>query len=406
MSDATLITNARVLAIDGNGARRGAEMSQLGAIDPGEVLIENGTIAGVGPAGSIDSGSSTVIDARGRVVMPAFVDAHTHLCWAGDRLDEWEQKRAGATYLDILKAGGGIMSTVRSVRAASEDDLAERLFERLRAVLSWGTCAIEVKSGYGLDTESELKMLRAIRRAAASWPGRVVPTALLGHAIDPDVDREGFIDRTVSETLPAVSEEFPGIAIDAYVEDGAWTVEEGTRLFETAMELGHPIRVHTDQFNELGMTRWAHEHGALTADHLEATSADELRALASSETFGVMLPCSGFHVDGRYADGRRFIEAGGKLVVATNWNPGSAPCGSVPMAIALAVRHNGVTAAEAITATTINAATLLGLGDAGRIAPGVRADVVMLRHRDERALGFEFGGNPVDAVWCGGDRVR
>ena len=300
------------------------------------------------------------------------------------------------------------MSTVRSVRAAGEEELVGGLLERLEAVLSWGTTAIEVKSGYGLDTETELKMLRAIARAGEIWPGSVVPTALIGHAIDAGGagGREAFVDRTVGETLDAVHAEFPGVAIDAYIEDGSWTRGEGVRLFERAMELGHPVRVHSDQFNELGMTRWAHEHGALSVDHLEATSEDELGALASSGCFGVMLPCSGFHVDGRYADGRGFVDSGGALVLATNWNPGSAPCGSVPEAIALAVRGNGMTAAEGLCAATRNAAALLGLDGCGRIEAGARADIVMLRHRDERALGHDFGGDPALVVWCGGELVK
>jgi len=409
MTATTVITNARVLTMGpGPGARRGAAMAELGVIDRGEVRVGGGAVVEVGGAGTVERGDGRVIDAGGRVVMPGFVDAHTHLCWAGERLDEWEMKRAGALYLDILKAGGGIMSTVRSVRSASEDELVAGLLDRLEAVLSWGTTAIEIKSGYGLDTGAELKMLRAITRAGEAWPGRVVPTALVGHAIDAEGagGREAFVDRTVGETLDAVHAEFPGVAIDAYIEDGAWALEEGVCLFERAEELGHPLRVHSDQFNELGMTLWAHQHGALSVDHLEATSGDELGALARSGSFGVMLPCSGFHVDGRYAYGRAFVDAGGALVLATNWNPGSAPCGSVPQAIALAVRGNGVTAAEAICATTRNAAALLGFEDGGRIESGARADLVMLRHRDERALGHDFGGDPALMVWCGGELVK
>ena len=188
-------------------------------------------------------------------------------------------------------------------------------------------------------------------------------------------------------------------------EQGAWSFEDTVRLFEAAAALGHPLRVHSDQFNELGMTRWCVEHGALSVDHLEATQPRVLEALAGSEVYAVMLPCSGFHVDGRYADGRALIDGGGKLVIGTNYNPGSSPCPSMPMAMALAVRQLGLTAAEAVSASTLNGACLLGLADRGVLAVGKRADLLLLNHSDERQLGYEFGGDPVDLVVCGGEPV-
>jgi len=281
--------------------------------------------------------------------------------------------------------------------------LFEGLIERLGWMLREGTTSVEVKSGYGLTTADELKMLRAIRRAGEAWAGHVTATACIGHAIDGE--QAGHVERTIEETLPGVHAEFPAIAIDAYCEEGAWSLDETVRLFEAAKTLGHPLRIHADQFNSLGMLREAVRLGAVSVDHLEATSATDLRLLAESETFGVMLPCSGFHVDGRYADGRGFLDAGGKLVIATNVNPGSAPCSSMPMAIALAVRNLGITAAEAICGCTANAAGLLGLQDRGRIEAGLRADLILLRVCDERELGHGFGGSPVDLVVCGGEVV-
>jgi imidazolonepropionase len=375
--------------------------ADLGARNGTDVRIDEDRIVEIGQGLAAENGER-VIDAAGRVLMPAFVDAHTHSCWAGDRLGEWELKQRGASYLEVLQSGGGIMSTVRAVRASSQQQLARDLQQRLHGMLREGTTALEVKSGYGLSTADEMKMLRAIAEVAFEWPGHVTMTACIGHALDPDVDHGTFIEGTVGETLNAVHAEFPDVAIDAYCEQGAWSLEECVRLFDRARELGHPIRVHTDQFNALGMTEWAVDHGALSVDHLEATSTDVLERVASSDTFGVMLPCSGFHVDGRYADGRSFIDAGGALVIATNNNPGSAPCASMPMAIALATRGLGITAAEAITACTLNAAALLGLHDRGSIAIGRRADLVLLRHTDERMLGYEFGGDPVDVVVCAG----
>jgi len=395
---------------------RGAMLGELGVVARADVVVEGDSVTAInrpgGPAHA-PRGPTDEIDAAGRVLMPGFIDAHTHALWAGDRLDEWDMKRRGVAYLDILKAGGGIMSTVRAVRAASAEALAESLDARLTAMLREGTTTVEVKSGYGLTTADELKMLavvtgrhqgiRASRHQGATVQ-TVVPTALIGHALDPEQNASGggFIDRTVGETLDAVHREFPGVAVDAYCEQGAWSLEDGARLFARAKSLGHPFRVHADQFNDLGMTRWAVEHGARSVDHLEASTPESLEMLAKSETFGVMLPCAGFHTDGRYANGRKFVDLGGALVIGTNLNPGSAPCGSMPMAVALAVRVLGLTPGEAIAACTRNAAALLGFPDRGVIAPGARADLVLLRHADERMLAYEFGGNPVDAVVCGG----
>lgn len=400
-----LIRNARVVSLAaGDIPRRGPALAELSVLAAADVLIEGTTIAAVGPA---VGGSATheVIDAAGRVLLPAFVDCHTHACWAGDRVEEWELKRRGVSYLDLLARGGGILSTVRAVRAATEDELAALTRARLEAMLREGTTTVEIKSGYGLSTAAELKMLRAIRRAAAGWPGTVVPTALLGHAIEGDAAK--FVAHTIEETLPAISREFPGIAIDAFCEQGAWPVEGCVQLFRRARELGHPIRVHADQFNSLGMIPRALELGTRSIDHLEATTDADLAALAAApSTCGVVLPATGFHTDGRYARAREFVDRGGAIAVATNCNPGSAPTHSMPFAIALAARGCGLTAAEAISAATVNAAALLGFADRGRIAPGLRADLALLRHRDERMLAYEIGGNPVDVVVCGGRVIR
>jgi len=441
-----LIRNARVLTMGAapsppaapsvsSGPRRGRDaMNDLGVLPSADVFIDRGIISLIqspsrdhlaaraivmGQLAAADS-----IDAAGRVLMPAFADAHTHALWAGDRLEEWELKRKGVPYLDILKAGGGIMSTVRAVRAASQAELEDRLRARLAVMLREGTTLVEVKSGYGLSTEHELKMLRAIATVAAEAARgggaavlpRVVPTALLGHALDPDVPAHRFIDTTINETLPAVSAEFPGIAVDAFCEEGAWPQDACVRLFEKARALGHPIRIHADQFNCLGMTEWALEaDGVLSVDHLEASRLlpRTWSELNRRDVAPVVLPCTGFHTDGRYADGRALVDAGAPLVLATNCNPGSSPCSSMPMAIALAVRFLHLTPAEAITSCTINAAMLLcrqdpslaALAPRGIIAPGAAADLILLRHTDERLLACEFGGNPIDAVITGGTVV-
>lgn len=382
-----------------DGYRRGEAAGRLRVREGVDVRVEKGRVAAVGP-GLAAPEETRVIEGRGRVLLPGFVDAHTHACWAGERLDEWELRLRGASYPEILAAGGGILATVRAVRAASEDELAEALSRRLAWMLREGTTAVEVKSGYGLDTDSELRMLRAIRRAGRGWPGRVTATACIGHARDPEVS--DFVDRTVEETLPAVHDAFPGVAVDAYCEEGAWSRAECVRLFEAAAALGHPVRVHADQFSSLGMVSEAVRLGARSVDHLEASTPGDLRQLAGSETAGVFLPVSGLHLDGRYGDARAFVDAGGAPVLATNWNPGSAPSPSIPLAVALGVRMNGLTPAEAIAAVTVNPARLLGFNDMGHIAPGARADLVLLRHADERELAHTVGGSPVDTVVCGG----
>ena len=398
-----MIRRARVLTLDGpGGPRRGGALRDLGVRVVCDVRCEGGRVAAIGENLRVQSGDHEV-NADGCVLMPGFVDCHTHLCWAGSRVGEWEQRLAGATYLDILAAGGGIMSTVRAVRAASTAELAELLLGRLRCALATGTTTIEIKSGYGLDTATELKMLRAIDLAASQWPGTVVKTACIGHAIDPD--EPNAVERTVCETLDAVHAEFPGLAIDAYCEKGAWSVRDCERLFERAADLGHPCRVHADQFNALGMTAIAVERGFASVDHLEASTNEGLQELAESGTHGVMLPCSGFHLDQRYANGRRFVDYGGALAIATNCNPGSAPCSSMPMTIALATRYLGLTPSEAIACATVNATNVLGLTDRGRIAAGCRADLILLSLQDERELAHSFGMNPVESVIVAGEIV-
>ncbi len=408
------IHNARILTLSDTHpkGRRGTHTGNLGIIDRGWVHIRNGSITQVGkgtpptPISQMQLAERD-IDARGRVLMPSFTDCHTHLCWAGQRLDEWEAKLAGTPYLDILKAGGGILATVRAVRNASQTQLTDHLTQRLAWLLREGTTTVEIKSGYGLNTESELKMLRAITDADHHWQGTIIPTACIGHAIDPDAntdsDRTSFMNRTIEETLPAITAEFPGITIDAYCEDGAWSRQDCIELFDRALDAGHTVRVHADQFNPLGLIPHAIDRHYTSVDHLEASTPQDLTRLAESLTFGVMLPCSGFHTDARYADARAFLDAGGRLAIATNTNPGSSPSQSMPMAIALAARFNGLTPAEAIACASATPTDLLGLTDRGTIEPGCRADLALLRTTDERTLAFEFGGNPIDMVFSRGE---
>lgn len=424
MPTSLTIRNARVVSM--NPAlprpRRGAQMSELGVIECADVVIEGATIKSVrkkpmpkGVSASFIAGTptsklvesadedGTIIDAGGRALVPGLIDCHTHTCWMGQRLDEWESKRAGVPYLKILERGGGIMATVRAVRLATQSQLAEGMLARANQMLRLGSTTIEIKSGYGLTTADELKMLRAVREAQAHFAGTLIPTALLGHAIDES--QSGFVGRVVRETLPLVAQEFPGIAVDAFCEKGAWSVEQCVLLFTRAKELGLRCRVHCDQFNSLGMIATGLRLGLSSFDHLEATTKDDLALLAKSDAMGVMLPCCGFHMDNRYARGKQFIAAGGALAIASNYNPGSAPCGSMGMTMALTVRHLGLSPAQALCAATINPAHVLGLTDRGTIAPGQRADLLLLNTTDERSLAFEFGTSCVERVIAGGKAI-
>jgi len=398
-----LIRNARILTLAGpNGPRRGKDLAELGILPQGDVLVSEGKITAVGPRveGPADA---EIIEAQGRVLLPGFIDCHTHACWAGDRLAEWDQKLRGIPFQEILKQGGGIHATVLAVREATQKQLAANLRDRLGAMLREGTTTVEVKSGYGLNPETEMKMLRAIRRAAAEWPGTVVATALLGHAFEGDLD--DYARMVVKDMLPEVSREFPDITVDAYCEEGAWSVDACVKFFEKARK-HHPIRVHTDQFTSRGMIPEAVRLHARSVDHLEAATKKDLIALAQSPTVGVILPCTALHTDQRFMRARLFLDQGGALALATNCNPGTSPSHSLPLAIALAVRFCGLTPAEAILAATVNAAAVLGLTDRGTIAAGQRADLLLLRHKDERQLAYELGGNPVDVVIVGGNVAR
>jgi imidazolonepropionase len=403
-----VITNARILTLAGSDEpRRGEAMRDLRPIDRGHVVIEQGRITKLAPGDYVaaEDEDSEVLDVGGCVVMPTFVDCHTHACFAGSRLDEFLMAIEGRPYLEILKAGGGIMSTVRATREAPADVLEELLLHRLMNMALLGTGTVEVKSGYGLNTETELKMLRAVHSAAQLAPLSVVGTFLGAHAIDRD--NPEFIEQTIKETLPTVESEFPEIVCDAYCEDGAWSLSDCRRLFEAAMEMGCPIRVHTDQFNSLGMTSWAIDMQAISVDHLEAITQADITRLAASQTIGVVLPCSGFQLDGRYAPARAMIDAGAAIAIATNYNPGSAPSPSMPFSIALACRKMKLTPAEAITAATHNAACVLRAQHrAGSLQVGRRADLQVLECADERELAYELAGPGPLMVVLNGHTIR
>ena len=403
-----LIRRARVLTLSATpGApapgpvrpRRGPALRELGVLPRADVLVRDGQIAAVAPELPVPP-DAEVIDADGRVLMPGFVDCHTHACGVAAPLDAWERELAGASPAEIAKAGGGLTATVLAARAATRKQLAAGLRVRLDAMLRAGATTVEVKSGLGLNSENERKMLGAIQRVSTEWPGALVPTALLGHAIEGDPAL--FTRNIVREVLPEVWHEFPGLAVDARCGADAWPAEACVRLLERARKHGLPIRVSADQHAPTGMITEALRLHARSVDHLENADPAELRALAASDTFAVFLPASSFHTGNRYARAGAFADDGGLLALASDHGPAATPGHSLPFVIALAARYCGLTVAEAIVATTVNAAAALGLADRGVIEPGRRADLILLHHQDERALAHEFGANPVDRVLCAG----
>ena len=404
-----LILNARIATLAGGGSsvlpRRGDAMRDLGVIERGWMRVCGSRIDALGAGDAPKAmGGERVIDARGRLVTPGFVDCHTHACYEGERLNEWEMKLAGVPYLEILAKGGGILASVRATRAASTSTLTEGVVRRTREMAAFGTTTVEVKSGYGLDTATELRMLEAITAAGRATPLRIVPTFLGAHAKDPAASR--FVERTIDETLPAVAKAHPGIVADAYCETGAWSVDECVRYFERAVVLGLSVRVHTDQFNSLGMIARAVALGARSVDHLEAATRDDLELVAKSPAIAVGLPATSFCLGAPCIRAREFIDAGGALALATNANPGSAPVRAMSIVHSFAVRELRMTPAEAITTTTWNGACVLGLArECGSLEAGKSADLALWEHRDERALGYELAGSLPIMVLARGEAV-
>jgi len=396
------------------GPRAGAAMSELSILEHGSVAIdEHGRIAWVGPHDQVPEGwlrEASVFDCRGKTLTPALVDPHTHVVWAGDRIDELELRLAGADYEEIFEKGGGILSSVRQTRAAREDDLYAQSLARVRRMRAAGTTTLEIKSGYGLDLDTELRQLRVVRRLRAAG-FRVKATCLVAHAIpqearDAPGGREAFIDRICEEILPAVAAQRLADYADVFCDRGAFTPEESRRVLERAKQLGMRTRIHANELGRTGGAMLAAEVRAASADHLLHLSGEERRALREAGVVATLLPGTSLVLGKGYADGRALVSDGVPVAVATDCNPGSCALESLAMVLGLACYGNRLSPAEALCAATHNAAASLGLDhEVGSIAPGKSADLLVLEAADYRQLVYHAGSPLIGAVWQAGQMV-
>jgi imidazolonepropionase len=397
------------------GAKRprvGGEMRELSIIQDGAMLIRDGRIVETGPSDEIVKAlpaDAKVIDADGKVVLPGFVDAHAHPVFAGDRVDEFEMRAQGATYEQIAESGGGIRSTVRKTRAASEDELLAQAKKHASWFLKGGTTTVEAKSGYGLTVEDEMKLLRVIRRLNEETPIEFVPTFLGAHAI-PDEFRNApgqYVALVIHKMLPRVVEEQLAESCDVFCERGYFDIADSEKILRAAQEYGLRLRMHVDQLTNSGGAFLAARLRAATADHLEQVNAAEIAALMEAGVQPVLLPGSVYSLGKtRYPPAREMIEGGLAVVLATDFNPGSSPTPSMPMVLSLAATQMKMTPAECVTAATINAAYSLNRGDRiGSLEPGMLANFVLYDCPDYREIVYYFGVWQTHSVYVRGEQV-
>ncbi|HEY3579465.1 MAG TPA: imidazolonepropionase [Pyrinomonadaceae bacterium] len=408
-----VVNCAQVVTLAGPARSRvGPEMRELGIVAPGALLIRDGVIERVGTSQEIEKfldADCEVVDAGGRIVLPGFVDAHTHPVFAGTRVDEFQQRIEGATYQEIAARGGGIQSTVNRTRAATLDQLVAAGKRYAAWFLRGGTTTIEAKSGYGLSLEDEIKMLRAIRRLDEETPLRYVPTFLGAHSVPPEyrARRSDYVSLLIEEMLPQIAQQKLAEFCDVFCEENVFTTDEAWRILSAARCHGLGLRIHADQLSLGGGAKLAAELGTITADHLEHTDAEGIAALKTAGVQPVLLPGSVYALSSsHYPAARQMIDAGLAVVLATDFNPGSSPTPSMLTIISLAATQMKLTPAEAITAATINAAYSLNRGDQlGSLEPGKVADLVIHDTDDYRELAYFFGVNHAWQVYAAGARV-
>jgi imidazolonepropionase len=415
MTDLLIHNLAEVATPLGRKPAAGADQGRVQRLAGAEVLCREGRIAFVGSPEERkkrwgDLPEAQRLDGRGGTLIPGFVDPHTHLPWAGSRENEFAMRLAGKTYMEIAAAGGGILSTVAATRKASEDELAQNVTRRMDQMLAWGTTTAEAKSGYGLSLDDELKQLRAVRKASEAHAVDLVPTLLAAHEVPPEwkSKRGGYLDLICNEIIPATAKAGLARFCDVFCEHGVFSAAESRRVLEAGAEHGLRPRLHADEFIDSGGAELAADLDALSADHLVAVSDAGIEALAWGKITAVLLPGTSFFLmKHKYAPARRLVEEEIPVALATDCNPGSSHTESMPMVVVLAVFELGLTIEEALTASTLNAACCLGLGDEiGSIEEGKKADLVLLDAPNLFHLVYHYGINPVAAVVKGGKVVR
>lgn len=402
-ADLLLVGIADLATPEGPGPHRGPAQGRLRRVADAAVAISCGRVTWLGPAAAWRGRATRTVDLGGRAVVPGLIDPHTHLLWAGDRYDDLEARHAGASYEEILAAGGGIRQTMRATSAADRATLVRLARARLASLAASGATTVEVKSGYGGSPAAEIAALEAIAEVASAARVRVVPTLLL-HVPDPD-DRAGQLAAFEGQVLPEVARRGLARRVDVFVEAEAFTVGEAERVLRAARALGLDGTLHADQFHRVGGVELAVRARARSVDHLEASGPVQIAALAAGDTVATLLPGASLELGGGHAPGRALVDAGVPVAVGTDLNPGSSPVYSTALAMALTLRLNGLRPAEALVAGTANAAAALGLRDAGWLGPGSRADLVVLPERDARALVAGLAGPGPVETWIGGVRV-
>ncbi len=392
-----LISNARVVTCAGQGE------DALAIQEDASVAIADGKVVWIGASRAHESvRADEHVDAGGRALLPGFVDPHTHLVYGGSRVDEFARKMAGEDYKKIAAEGGGIVSTVRATREASDDMLASSAAARLRRMLRCGVTTVEVKSGYGLSNDDEIRCLR-VARTLGQDPAlpATIPTFLGAHAVPPEFEdkRESYLKLVIDTMLPHVAREQLAHSVDVYIDENAFSLSEGRDVLMAAQATGLAVRAHIGQFKDLGGAELLAELGALSGDHLEEISEQGARAMAKSGVIGVLLPGAWRTLRQAAPDVPRMRAAGMTFAVGTDCNPGTSPCTDLGLCAALAVRDAGLTIDEAILGITRNAAKALGLRDRGTIEVGKRADLTLLETDDPRCVGYELGNLPVAHVW-------
>lgn len=404
-----LIHSASQLLTLRGGPRRGARLAELEIIPDGAVLLRDGIIEKAGESSTLLAAfpSEPRLDASGSVVMPGFVDPHSHLVWAGDRCNEFEMRIQGKTYMEIMSAGGGINATVQATRSTPLTELVEENRPRALNHFSHGVTTVEAKTGYGLDIASEIKQLEVIEALNRSGPIEIVPTFMGAHAVPPEFhgDTDAYTEMLCNEMIPAVKawslkNQSALPFVDVFCEENVFNLRQSRCILECARQHGFPLKIHADEFSNIGGAGLAVELGATSADHLVKISAAEIEKLAASDTVAVSLPCTPFGLaDPHYTPARQIIDAGGLLAVASDMNPGPAWCENFQFVLALACRYLKLTPAEAVAAATINAAAAIRRADrVGSLEPGKQADLLILNVSDYRHLGYRFGGNLVKTV--------